>query len=120
MTAARHPSPELLARYVAGSLSPAAALVMESHLALCDDCASDERDALALGGLLLERLSPSELDARLFERTLARLDEPPATSASRYPRRSPSAPHRAGAGWDRAWPLPASTCRKIPVPISFC
>ena len=31
MTASRHPSPELLARYTAGSLSPAAALVVESR-----------------------------------------------------------------------------------------
>ncbi|PKR89823.1 transcriptional regulator [Pleomorphomonas diazotrophica] len=75
MTLSRHPSPELMARYVAGTLSPAAALVVESHLALCDDCTATQRDMLALGGLLLEDLPPSDLDARLFERTLARLGE---------------------------------------------
>lgn len=88
MTAHSHPSSELLLRLAAGSLSPAAALVVESHLAMCGGCAAARRDMLALGGVLLDRLSPSELDVRLFERTLARFDEPrpPALVAAR-PRR---------------------------------
>lgn len=123
MTAARHPSPELLARYVAGSLPPAAALVMESHLALCDDCASAERDAMALGGVLLERQSPSELDARLFERTLARLDERRPTPPARRRRRSvrdlgialpaPIA-ERATSGW--RWMGPGMAFARLDVP----
>lgn len=123
MTASRHPSPELLARYVAGSLSPAAALVVESHLSLCDECADAERDTLALGGLLLERLSPSELDARLFERTLARLDEKrPAVIAKPKPRTTQDlgirlpAPiaERATSGW--RWMGPGMAYARLDVP----
>lgn len=124
MTVSRHPSPELLARYAAGSLSPAAALVVESHLSLCDRCAAAHRDALALGGLLLERLSPSELDARLFERTLARLDEKrPTLAAQAAPRRmardlgiklpAPIA-DRATSGWH--WMGPGMAFARLDVP----
>lgn len=123
MTLSRHPSPELMARYVAGTLSPAAALVVESHLALCDDCAAAHRDMLALGGLLLEDLPPSEIDARLFERTLARLDEkrPAATMApARRPTRdlgiklpTPIA-DRATSGW--RWMGPGMAFARLDVP----
>ncbi|WP_370677914.1 ChrR family anti-sigma-E factor [Pleomorphomonas sp. PLEO] len=122
MIASRHPSPELLARFAAGSLSPSAALVVESHLALCDSCAAAHRDMLALGGALIERLSPAELDARLFERTLARLDEKrPAPAPSR---RRPvhnlgidlPAPiaERATSGW--RWMGPGMAFARLDVP----
>ena len=123
MTMSRHPSPELMARYVAGTLSPAAALVVESHLALCVDCAASHRDMLAVAGVLLERQSPSELDARLFERTLARLDEKRPTSA-RSPARRPArdlgirlpAPiaDRATSGW--RWMGPGMAFARLDVP----
>ena len=124
MTMSRHPSPELMARYVAGTLSPAAALVVESHLALCGDCAASHRDMLALAGVLVERLSPSELDARLFERTLARLDEPrPVTTRTAAPRRTvrslgidlpaPIA-DRATSGW--RWMGPGMAFARLDVP----
>lgn len=123
MTASRHPSPELLARYVGGTLSPAAALVVESHLALCDDCGAVERETLALGGLLLEGLSPSELDARLFERTLTRLDEKrPAVIVKPAPRKTRDlgillpAPiaERATSGW--RWMGPGMAYARLDVP----
>ena len=123
MTMSRHPSPELMARYVAGTLSPAAALVVESHLALCGDCAAAHRDMLALAGVLVERLSPSELDARLFERTLARLDEK-RPAAARPPARRPArdlgirlpAPiaDRATSGW--RWMGPGMAYARLDVP----
>ena len=123
MTMSRHPSPELMARFVAGTLSPAAALVVESHLALCGDCAASHRDMLAVAGVLLERQSPSELDARLFERTLARLDEKrPAsvTSPARRPARdlgirlpAPIA-DRATSGW--RWMGPGMAYARLDVP----
>lgn len=123
MTLSRHPSPELMARYVAGTLSPAAALVVESHLALCDDCAAAQRDTLSLGGLLLEDLPPSDLDARLFERTLARLGEKRPTAAPAPVRRpvrdlginlpAPIA-DRATSGW--RWMGPGMAFARLDVP----
>lgn len=124
MTVSRHPSSELLARYVAGSLSPAAALVVESHLALCDHCAVAHRHTQALGGVLIERLSPAELDARLFERTLARLDEKrPIPATPTAPRRMASelgirlpAPiaDRVTSGW--RWMGPGMAFARLDVP----
>lgn len=123
MTMSRHPSPELMARFVAGTLSPAAALVVESHLALCVDCAASHRDMLAVAGVLLERQSPSELDARLFERTLARLGEKrpaAAPSPARRPARdlgirlpAPIA-DRATSGW--RWMGPGMAYARLDVP----
>lgn len=123
MTASRHPSPELIARFAAGSLSPSAALVVESHLMLCDSCAAAHRDMLALGGVLIERLSSAELDARLFERTLARLDEKRpallATPTARPPRDlgidlpAPIA-QRAMSGW--RWMGPGMAFARLDVP----
>lgn len=124
MTTSRHPSPELIARFAAGSLSPSAALVVESHFALCDSCAKAHRDMLAAGGVLLERLSPAELDARLFERTLARLDEKrPALAVPASPRRiardlgidlpAPIA-DRATSGW--RWMGPGMAFARLDVP----
>lgn len=124
MTSSRHPSPALLARLAAGTLSPAAALVVESHLALCEDCMADYHALLPLGGLLLERLTPAEVDARLFERTLARLDEPrPAPIAARQARPpvhdlgidlpTPIA-DRARSGWH--WMGPGMAIARLDVP----
>lgn len=123
MTMSRHPSPELMARYAAGTLSPAAALVVESHLALCDTCAAAHRDTLALAGVLFEELSPSELDARLFERTLARLDEKRPATRQAQARRPPRdlgirlpAPiaERATSGW--RWMGPGMAYARLDVP----
>ena len=66
MTMSRHPSPELMARFVAGTLSPAAALVVESHLALCGDCAASHRDMLAVAGVLLGCLIAWNIDGIFF------------------------------------------------------
>lgn len=89
MTVRHHPSPELLLRHAAGRLPAAAALLIDSHFALCAACERVGGATMALGGALLERLPPSELDAQLFERTLARLDEavpvPPAAPIRRSP-----------------------------------
>jgi putative transcriptional regulator len=78
---------------------------------------------LAVAGVLFERLSPSELDARLFERTLARLDEKrPASAPS--PARRPArdlgirlpAPiaDRATSGW--RWMGPGMAYARLDVP----
>ncbi|WP_237152064.1 ChrR family anti-sigma-E factor [Oryzibacter oryziterrae] len=124
MTVKHHPTPELLARFAAGSLSPAAALVVESHLSMCDTCEGEARDMTALGGVLLERLAPADLDARLFERTLARLDEPRPASASagRARRTTPDlgidlpAPiaGRVNSGW--RWMGPGMAFTRLDVP----
>lgn len=119
-----HPSPELLMRLAAGTLRPAAALVVETHLAMCPQCRSERLSMEALGGVLLESMSPSEVDARLFERTLERLDEArPANGPShRAPRvvpelgipLPPPLAGRATTGW--RWMGPGMAFSRIAVP----
>lgn len=119
-----HPSPELLMRLAAGTLRPAAALVVETHLAMCPQCRSERLAMEALGGVLLDSMNPSEVDARLFERTLERLDEArPANGAShRAPRvvpelgipLPPPLAGRATTGW--RWMGPGMAFSRIAVP----
>lgn len=80
MTTTHNASDELLLAYAAGRLSAAPALVVASHLAMSND--SSERLAAyeSLGGALLDEQPMAPLAADLFERTLARLDDP-ATEA---------------------------------------
>jgi putative transcriptional regulator len=51
----------MMVDYAAGGLAPAAALVVETHLALRPDRAEDALAADALGGLLLEALPPAPM-----------------------------------------------------------
>lgn len=53
----------MMVDYAAGGLAPAAALVVETHLALRPDGAGDVLAADALGGLLLEALPPAAMAA---------------------------------------------------------
>jgi len=76
MTTTRIASDALLLAYAAGHLSPAPALVLASHLEL-SRASLDRYGAFeSLGGALLDEQPLVPLAPDLFERTLARLDEP--------------------------------------------
>lgn len=77
MSPAHHPSNVTLVAYACGNLAEGAALVVALHLTACQECRSKVEIAEAAGGILLDKLPPSELTANSFAETLSRLDAPP-------------------------------------------
>src|SRR4051812_11171975 len=75
MSSARHPSPEVLAAYAAGSLRPAFALVAAAHIRGCAHCRSDIALMEEVGGALLDELPPAEMAPEALEQVLARIDQ---------------------------------------------
>jgi putative transcriptional regulator len=94
MSSIHHPHDETLARHAAGSLGPAASLVVETHLAHCSTCRAALGDFEAVGGALFECLPPASPPADGLSRALAAIErgsssasasKAPATRASRPP-----------------------------------
>ncbi len=76
MTTIRHHLGEdLLLAYSAGSLAEGYALVVATHLSLCDECRSRAEAFDVLGGALIENAEAVPLAANALEATLGRLDE---------------------------------------------
>lgn len=70
-----HPGDELLLAYAAGSSSEAVSLVVATHLALCPACRVEVERLEALGGVMLETLTPAPLPAKLLQRVMSRIHE---------------------------------------------
>lgn len=77
MTAIKHHiRSELLAAWVSGNLPVVFAVVVASHVALCEECQAATEAAQAIGGALLERITPADMSADALSRALAALDQP--------------------------------------------
>ena len=81
-----HPSDERLLDYASGALPEPLALLVATHLALCPRCRRASNELEALGGVLLEALTPEALAEDSLQRALARVDQqsaapPPAGAA---------------------------------------
>ena len=77
MTTITHHIPEpVLAAYVAGSLDHPFALVVATHLSLCDDCRASFEAHEAVGGALLEQITPEALSPDLKSGLMQMLDAP--------------------------------------------
>jgi len=75
------PNDEVLLDYAAGTLAEAPSLMVASHLALCPESRSRVHAMEAVGGTMLEEVTPSELAPGSLDALLGRLDEPePAMS----------------------------------------
>ncbi|MBE0553846.1 MAG: zf-HC2 domain-containing protein, partial [Rhodobacteraceae bacterium] len=72
-----HLSEGLLTAYAAGNLSEAFALVVATHVTMCDDCRARLGALEALGGAVMEADSVP-MDEGSLEAVLARLDAAPA------------------------------------------
>lgn len=79
-------SDTLLLDYATGRLSPAPALVVATHLAMTEESADRLSDLEAVGGALLDAESMADVTPDLFERMLARLEEPGPASERLVPR----------------------------------
>ena len=69
-----HVAEEDLFDYGAGALEEAWSLAIAAHLSFCTSCRSAAEQFEALGGITLEDLSPSELDANSLAVCLKKLD----------------------------------------------
>ena len=76
-----HPAEDILVSYAAGSLPEPHSLVIATHLSLCPDCRRIAAGLDALGGAMLEELSPTLLEPDALEKVMARLDEPAPAAA---------------------------------------
>ena len=70
-----HPKTETLAEYAAGALDEARAVVVATHLTLCDECKTAVRDFEALGGAALETIEPVAMSDNALDDFWARLGD---------------------------------------------
>jgi putative transcriptional regulator len=87
MTITHHPGDELLLAYAHGASSEPVALLVATHLSVCEICRRDVRGMEATGGAMLSAVEPEVMNARALEAVLSRLDErAPASQAQPMPR----------------------------------
>jgi len=72
-----HLDESTLVSYVAGSLSQGMALVVATHISLCEKCRESVIETEAIGGALLEQMDSSEISDTSLETILSQLDEEP-------------------------------------------
>lgn len=75
MTIEHHPSDDLLALYASGGIDEGTALLVATHLALCPACRIETARLEAVGGALVDDLSPAVMRDGSLEWALARLDD---------------------------------------------
>ncbi|MBS7539506.1 ChrR family anti-sigma-E factor [Ancylobacter lacus] len=82
MTIRHHPSDETLLRYAAGRLAPAPGRVVATHLHGCPACRERVRVFEAVGGAVLDGMSPVPVVPHALARALAAIDAGPAGRAT--------------------------------------
>lgn len=94
-----HLSEELLLDYAAGVTDEAVGVLIATHLTLCPACRARADQLDALGGVMMDRLTPAPLADDAFDRLMARLeaDMPGDDVSLRHDMRAP----KGGRGeWD--------------------
>lgn len=86
MTIRHHLSEELLMAYAAGELPEAFALVVATHVSMCDECRARAESWEAVGGALIEDGEATMAEDAL-EACLARIEELPQANARSAPKR---------------------------------
>jgi putative transcriptional regulator len=79
MTVQHHLDDATLVRYASGDLDEAFAVIVASHLDLCETCRHATRDAESIGGQLLETVDQVPLSAGAFDEVLELIDNNKAT-----------------------------------------
>lgn len=77
-----HPSPELLLRYSAGTLTPAMSFVVASHVQQCSICQSTQDNLEYMGGVSIENYADSTVNDASFDSLLNRLEDNPISDQS--------------------------------------
>lgn len=76
MSLAHHPSEAVIAEYAAGTLADGPSLVVSAHLERCGRCRAQLSMFEAVGGVLIEDLSPVEMQDDALARALAKIERP--------------------------------------------
>lgn len=74
MTIAHHPPDTLLAAYAAGTLDQGCNALVATHVLSCTGCRASARSAEAIGGVLLDNISPVPMAEDAFTSVVSRLD----------------------------------------------
>lgn len=85
MTPSYHPPLELLFDHAAGSLDPATALVIATHLELCPQCRGEAGTFEAVGGEMLETMTPAGLAPDALDRMMRLIEAEPPPMAQPAP-----------------------------------
>jgi len=83
MTIRHHISDDLLMAYAAGALPEAFALVLATHVSMCDDCRAALAGFEAVGGAMLDASDQIEMDEGSLDRVFSRLDAPVKARSTR-------------------------------------
>ena len=75
MTITHHPGDELLLAYAHGASSEPVALLVATHLSVCELCRRNVRDMEATGGAMLSAVEPAAMNVGALDAVLSRLDE---------------------------------------------
>lgn len=76
-----HPDQNILTEFVAGSLNPAMAIAVRSHLHFCMECQQAAHNLENLGGSLLENLKPEPLANDSFASLMKAIDSQTCTDS---------------------------------------
>ncbi|MBS9477431.1 ChrR family anti-sigma-E factor [Ancylobacter radicis] len=87
MSIQHHPSDETLLRYAAGRLPVAPGLVVATHLSGCVECRARVATFEAMGGSLLEQVTPEPMEPEALARLLAQIDAPAPPPRAPAPRK---------------------------------
>lgn len=82
-----HPDNNLLTEFASGTLEPALAIAVKTHLHYCNHCQQSIKRLEDVGGLMLEMLEPAEVDDICFDSLMKKItthnaEEPKAKSAN--------------------------------------
>ena len=91
MSPDHHPAEEFLLQYASGAATEPFALVVATHLSYCAECREIVAQAEAIGGALLDDLTPDPAGLSSLDRDVANILE----RASRVPRARAEAPRSA-------------------------
>lgn len=75
MKLTHHLDDATLVRYAAGDLDEAFAVIVSSHLAMCEQCRKASHDAEELGGQMLEAADETAVNEDAFAKLMAAIDE---------------------------------------------
>ena len=82
MKPSHHPDECLLVDTAVGTLGPAVDLVIRTHMAMCDRCATDGDHLDHLGGEILDSLAGVPMAADSLASVLGRLETPESPSST--------------------------------------